>query len=55
MIVILVVRQRSCIFEVEGCYRLGTLTYPLSFELGVKVIVWREHDRMGFVVPNTCS
>ena len=25
----------------QTCYRVGTLTYPLSFEAGVKVIVWR--------------
>ena len=26
------------------CYRLGTLTYTLSFELGVKVTAWRERN-----------
>ena len=25
----------------QTCYRVGTLTYPLSFEVGCKVNVWR--------------
>ena len=35
----------------QMCFRLGTLTYPLSFEVGVKVTVWRGRDRMVFAVP----
>ena len=33
------------------CYRLGTLTYTLSFELGVKVTVWRERGHYGLLSP----
>ena len=35
----------------SSCYRLGTLTYPLSFELGVKVTVWHERGHYGLLSP----